>query len=48
MDRALLGNFEQTASLCLVKLAGQFDFTIDAIHRAVFDLAITAILGVNA
>lgn len=48
MNGAAFRNFEEPPSLGFIEVAGQFDFTIDAIQKPGCGFAITAIFGVNA
>jgi hypothetical protein len=48
VDGAAFRNFEEPVPLSFIEVAGQFDFTIDAIQEPGFGFAIPAIFGVNA
>ena len=48
MDRAALGNFKHPLFLSFIKIAAQFDFSIDAIQQPCLCFAVAAILRVNA
>jgi hypothetical protein len=48
MNRTSFGNFEQPELLGFIQVAGQFDFTLDAVHKPFLRFTVPAILGVNS
>jgi hypothetical protein len=48
VNGAAFRNFEEPVSLGFIEVAGQFDFTIDAIQEPGFGFAVPAIVSVNA